>query len=256
MAKTKRTKNGLTVRKLTIGDAYAYFQIANDASLYRYTNFFMASSLSEARSRIEKFTSHYENLYGLFNKANRLVAVFDVVSNSVEDFDDDVRTANVSYFVGKCFRGRGLASTGIKLLAKELESQYDLFVFEIQSTNKYSIGVQETLGSEKHANSENYVFFTYALSWFSFLPKIEPRNIFRGYVLFLFILLMINWSVCQKGRPHDIQLILVVLLFFQWLLVFQLVLVRLFFFLLVLLDLLQLSFQLLFWQGFLLSPYR
>ena len=169
MAKTKRTKkNGLTVRELTIGDAYAYFQIANDASLQRYTSFFMASSLSEARARIEKFTSHYEKIFGLFNKANRLVAVFDVDSNSVEDFDEGIRSATVSYFVGKDYRGRGLASTGIKLLAKELISQYDSFVFEIQSTNNYSIGVQEALGSEKHANSENYIFFTYALNSVSY----------------------------------------------------------------------------------------
>ena len=59
MAK-KQIKNGLTVRELTINDAYAYYQIANDASLKKYTNFFMASSITDARAKIEKFTSHYE----------------------------------------------------------------------------------------------------------------------------------------------------------------------------------------------------
>lgn len=158
----KKIKGGLTVRELTINDAYAYFQIANDASLREYTNFFMASSITDARAKIEKFTSHYEKIYGVFNKANRLMAVIDVDSNPIFN-ETDAKTATVSYFVGKDFRGKGLASAGIKILSKMLKSQFDYFIFEIQRSNKFSICVQESLKSTLHANKENYVYFSYAL---------------------------------------------------------------------------------------------
>lgn len=162
MAK-KQMKNGLTVRELNLNDAYAYYQIANDASLKKYTNFFMASSVTDARSKIERFTSHYERVYGLFNKANRLMAVIDVDSDPTFN-DGDKRTATVSYFVGKEFRGRGLASIGIKMLSKSLKSQFDYFIFEIQKSNEYSIAVQKKLHSCVNECKEDYIYFTYALS--------------------------------------------------------------------------------------------
>ncbi len=161
MAK-KQMKNGLTVRELTINDAYAYYQIANDASLKKYTSFFMATSVTDARSKIERFTSHYERVYGLFNKANRLMAVIDVDSDPTPS-ENDKRTATVSYFVGKEFRGRGLASVGIKMLSKSLKSQFDYFIFEIQRTNEYSVSVQKKLNSSLYANEENYIYFSFAL---------------------------------------------------------------------------------------------
>lgn len=161
MAK-KQIKNGLTVRELTINDAYAYYQIANDASLKKYTNFFMASSITDARAKIEKFTSHYERIYGVFNKANRLMAVIDVDSDPTFS-ESDKKTATVSYFVGKEFRGRRLASIGIKILAKSLKSQFDYFIFEIQRTNEASISVQKKLNSSMSVNEGNYMYFSYAL---------------------------------------------------------------------------------------------
>lgn len=162
MAK-KQMKNGLTVRELNLNDAYAYYQIANDASLKKYTSFFMATSVTDARSKIERFTSHYERVYGLFNKANRLMAVIDVDSDPTLS-ENDKRTATVSYFVGKEFRGRGLASVGIKMLSKSLKSQFDYFIFEIQRTNEYSVSVQKKLNSSLYANGEDYIYFSYALS--------------------------------------------------------------------------------------------
>lgn len=161
MAK-KQMKNGLTVRELNLNDAYAYYQIANDASLKKYTSFFMATSVTDARSKIERFTSHYERVYGLFNKANRLMAVIDVDSDPTLS-ENDKRTATVSYFVGKEFRGRGLASVGINMLSKSLKSQFDYFIFEIQRTNEYSVSVQKKLNSSLYAHEENYIYFSYAL---------------------------------------------------------------------------------------------
>lgn len=147
MKKAKRSnKDGLTIRTLTTKDANSYFQIAQeDSELKKFANFFIVTSIDEAKNKISSYTSHYEILYGLFTKSNRLVAVFDVN----DDFNEDgsVTSATIHYFVGKNYRGNNYAYRGIRKLEQELSHIYKNFKFEIRKNNDASISVQKKLGS-------------------------------------------------------------------------------------------------------------
>lgn len=155
----KKKRTDIFVRELNQDDAYKYSMIANgnkDLSLHLYTRFFEASTIKEAERRIKSYTTKYEKLYGLFTKANRLVAVFNVI-------DDVDMKATVHYFVGKQFRGHGYATLGIQLLAELLADQYSDFYFEIDEQNLASLSVQKKLGSQKVRYSNYFFGFAYAL---------------------------------------------------------------------------------------------
>lgn len=148
MSKKKRME--LSIRELTVADAYAYSRIANDSYLHRYACFFEASSIEDACRKISSYS-----LYGLFTKANRLVAVFDVTS------DEDIAT--VSYFVGEKYRGNNYAFNGIQYLVNLLSDSFSKFIFEVSKTNIPSLRVQEKLGSKEFSSTKNYLTFLYSL---------------------------------------------------------------------------------------------
>lgn len=155
MKKKKNKRTDLFVRELTTTDAYAYSRIANDDSLHQYAPFLEALNIKEAQSRIKSYSSEYEKLYGLFTKSNRLVAVFDVTSDT--DF------ATISYFVGEKYRGNNYALTGIKYLINLLSNVFSKFLFEVSKTNIPSLIVQEKLGSYELASSTKYKTFLYSI---------------------------------------------------------------------------------------------
>lgn len=150
-AKTKCTD--LSVRKLTPKDAWAYKQIAFGEDLFRYCNFFVASTLEEAEKRIQQNNTNYQTLYGLFTKSNRLVAVFLLSA------DDAENAVIVHYFVGERYRGNGYACAGLKLLSGELE--YNTFRFEVRKKNESCIRVMEKLGAEFERSDKRHFYYAY-----------------------------------------------------------------------------------------------
>lgn len=151
----KKKGTNLFVRELTLQDAHSYSKISTGVDLHNYTRFFEAHALDEACKIIERYSTKYEQLYGLFTKANRLVAVFDVSS----DVEDD--GATVHYFVGERYYGNGYATLGITILAETLSDTYSHFHFEVSEENIYSILVQKHLGSVEGKTMNTFRSFTY-----------------------------------------------------------------------------------------------
>lgn len=156
--KKKQKRTNLFVRELTIKDAHSYSKISTGDNLHSFTPFFEAYTIEEARKRIENYITKYEKLYGLFTKANRLVAVFNVI-----DAVDSSRDATVHYFVGEQYYGNNYAAIGITLLSELLAGKYSHFYFEIDVDNTHSINVQKKIGSREGKTMNQYRSFVYAL---------------------------------------------------------------------------------------------
>ncbi len=146
----------LSIRQLTVKDAYRYYKIASAEDLGEFMFFFSADSIEVAKKKISQSNNRYEKLFGLFTKANRLVAVFDV-NDDVGDFG-----ATVNYFVAKQFRGNHYATIGIQMLYDMLD--YTHFTFEVHKANHYSLAVQKQLGSTIHHLEKDYIVFSYSNS--------------------------------------------------------------------------------------------
>lgn len=153
--KEKKKRTDLFVRELTESDAHSYSQISAGDDLHRYVCFLEASGLDEAEERIRRCTTQYEKLYGLFTKANSLVAIFDVS-------DDIDHGATVHYFVGERHYGNNYAVHGIQHLVKYLYDHYSHFHFEVSEDNIYSLNVQAKLGSIECKPVGNYRNFVYS----------------------------------------------------------------------------------------------
>ncbi len=153
----KKTKtNNLTVRALTEKDAFLYYKIAtNEPEMRKFTPFFIVTDIQDAQDKIRSYTNRYEKMYGLFNKANRLVAVFDVSDDCIPN------GASVHYFVGKKYRGQNLAYTGILKLADLLAHKYEHFKFVVNNHNFASSGVQRKLGSVQLTEEKDLGYTTF-----------------------------------------------------------------------------------------------
>lgn len=163
--KTKKRSTDLFVRELepVQRDAEAYKKIAHGEGLHTYASFLEANTYDKALERIQNAKrSINETMYGLFNKANRLVAVFLVHDTCIEG--EPERQATVHYFVAESFQRRGYCVRGLEILADMLCDVFDSFIFEIRKKNIASIRVQESLGSVVEGEAKNFIFFKYLLA--------------------------------------------------------------------------------------------
>lgn len=155
---TKNSMDGLTIRRLKSKDAQLYMNIADGEALRRYVYFFRATTLSQAEKIIQKNNRYDQALYGLFVRRVGLVAVFSVSPN----YQDG---AEIEYFTGCQYYGRGYAGKGIQLLAEKLCQSFDYFLFHIYEDNLASLAVQKKLLSKEILFSED--------SWRTFIYSLK-----------------------------------------------------------------------------------
>lgn len=172
MSKGKKKNNiigknkKIFLRQLNKKDSSAYCEISNDDDLKKYADFFTASNEEEAIKVIENNNSSNSRIYGIFvnneiindevinnetinnGMVNNEVVNSEIVNSRMVGaiiFSTRKRMAEIDYFVGKKYRGKGYGTKAISLIAKSSRKKIDKIFFYVRETNEASNAVMSKI---------------------------------------------------------------------------------------------------------------
>ena len=145
------------IRKLTESDAEIYRNISYGETLHRYVSFMEARSISDAIRVISFNTTIFSTMYGIFRTSDQKIVGAIITSWYEPDCE-----MTVHYFIGELYRKKHYAYKSLIVLSrlvKKVQPNVKTLVFEVRKTNRASIALQKSLGSELKKENKNFYFY-------------------------------------------------------------------------------------------------